>query len=465
MIRRLFLILSIPLLCVFSGFPGAPGQSRWTQQEFILGIFWDPPLSPVQADAQRDSARFRIVRDAGFNLLTGMQREGEGIVRTSAGMRRAIDAAARNGLRYLVTDSRFFPAYEKEPDPSVAAQVAAEYRALPPALRKAMYGYNLGDEPHSTGDHKRRMAGWKRLLEQADSEKLVYMNLVGSYGPNYNFGGFRGGNGDLLLDAPEQAAYEEYLGEYIDSLNPAVASFDHYPFFSNGNVRRDYFYNLGVVRSRAKSRPLWAYPMTVDHMVYADPTEEQLRFMYFCPLAYGARGLVAFSFWGSSGDADYRSALVDVDGRPTRKFPIVKKLNTFISRFLGPVIMRVPHVAVYHASDFPDHQQMVGDTLTASSPFVAGLGDPLLLAGVFKSARAMYLLLVNKGLHPIRRVPFVLRGSIAKIAMGPRVSQFDETTVVRWTTLRGAVDRMRGLTTFIVPEMTGGEGILLRVVP
>ena len=237
-------------------------QNRWRQSEFILGTFWDPPVHIEPRYLDSDLRGFRLARDAGFNLLTGTQIEPN-IDRSFDGMKCALKLAWQTGLQYLVADERFYPAYGCIFDKSKAKELVDAYKKLPASLRSAMFGYNLCDEPYFEQDHFKSISQWKWLIETSDPSKLVYLNLASSYAPSYNWGGFRGGNEDRVLDANERDEYESYLSLYIDNLRPTVISFDHYPFFADGTIRRDYYYNLSVIRRKAGKRPFWAYPMTV----------------------------------------------------------------------------------------------------------------------------------------------------------------------------------------------------------
>ncbi len=437
-------------------------QSTWRQQEFVLGAFWDPPYDAKARIIDNDVARFRLAREANFNLLTGAQSE-PAIDRTFEGMVWALKVAKNAGLKYLVTDRRFYPAYEKVFERADAERLAQDYRSLPADLRATLYGYALCDEPHYTNEHLRNVSDWKWFLERADPEKLVYVNLVASYAPSYNWGGFKGGREDGILDDNGKHSYEQYLSSYIDSLRPAVVSFDHYPFFKGGKMRRDYFYNLAIIRERAAGKPFWAYPMTVDHLTYADPDEAQLNFMYFCPVAYGAKGLVAFCFWAPNDEKDYRLSLIDRAGKPTVKYPIVQRLNLYIKRFLGPIVMNAQLPAVFHASRFPAGQQFINDTISVGTKLIRSSENKNLLLGVFKTKTVTYLLIVNKDLQPAKGSRIQLNGVFPSVALGPSVVRFSERTPLTFTSLKTKTSSVERTTSFAIPEMTGGEGIVVRL--
>lgn len=436
-------------------------QTQWVQNEFILGTCWDPPLDPQGKSLAKDSASFELVKNAYFNLLTGIQGDGR-INHSFEGMHYALTVASRVGLKYLVSDNRIYEAYEKPFDLEVARTLVGQYRSLPPNLRAAMYGYMLCDEPHFDTTHVRNVADWKWFLEEADPTKLPYINLVASYAVDDNWGGFKKGNGDRIMQDEERREYEAYLDFYIDSLQPAVVSFDHYPFFKDGSVRRDYFYNLKIIRQKSGERPFWTYPMTVDHYDYVDPQREHLYFMYFSPIAYGAKGLIVFTYWPPPVKG-YRASLFDQKGRMTEKYNIIKRLNSYVASVLGPVVMRSSHLGAYHASNYPNRQHEVDDVIYEDSEVIASIANSKLMVGVFRNDKKIYLLAVNKSLQTIENAEFTVRGTVSTVYFAPRVVGFDESTSTGYKAMSTAVNQARNVTTIRIPELVGGEGRLIRL--
>ena len=450
------------LLCLsWAGNSLALTQSHWKQEEFVLGTFWDPPYDYHAKSLENDAASFQLAKDAYFNLLTGTQGAGS-IDRTFEGVKWALTVAQHVGLKYLVSDDRIYQGYAHRFDQSVAGSIIEQYKLLPAGIRAAIYGYNLSDEPHNKPEHVKNISAWKWFLEAAEPEKLVYVNLAPSYGADQQWGGFKNGNKNRKLDEVEKHDYEMYLTNYVDNLLPAVISFDHYPFFKDGTVRQDYFYNLKIIRERAGANPFWAYPMTVDHFSYIDPQEGHLRFMYFCPIAYGAKGLIVFTFWPPPYEG-YRSALFDQQGRKTPKYRMVKRLNLYVSRIIGPVVVQLQHVGVYHASNYPNNQQYLEDSGVTNSEVLASIGDRKMMVGVFMDGSDTYLFVVNKDQAPVWEGEIVLRGNISKVFFAPRVIGFDESSSLSYHETTTAVNRTKTESTFHIPELVGGEGRLIRL--
>jgi hypothetical protein len=256
--------------------------------------------------------------------------------------------------------------------------------------------------------------------------------------------------------------YQAYLTYYVDSLRPQVVSYDHYPFFQDGTIRSDYFYNLSIIRAKAGKKPFWACPMTVGHFTYIDPQEAHLNFMYFCPIAYGSKGLLAFSYWPLPYDG-YRSSLFDQQGNKTQIYDIVRRLNLFISRILGPVVMRLPSVEVYNTSIFPPNQTGLDEFKSLMPSAIHSVTDPRILIGVFKDTKDFYLLVVNKDLVPHREIGVTLRSTARFVFLSPSVIGFGEESSSNYQKIMTTVQSSAKLSTFVIPELAGGEGRLVRV--
>ena len=453
---------SMSLLVLFCLVPALVAQQRWSQTEFVLGTWWDPPYDPKGLALDTDVAAFREARDAYFTLLSGTQGDN-GIKHDFPGMRYALRVAARAGVRYLVSDYRFYEAYKKPWTATISKGVVEDYTHIPPEERSALYGYELTDEPHFTNDQFSHLAAWARYLQSADSSRLSFYNLVPCSAVDANWGGFTAGNQNGILDDSERVQYEEYLHLYSDSLRPAVVCFDHYPFFGDGTIRRDYFYNLDAIRRAAGKRPFWASPMAADHLIYIDPSEQHLRFMYFCPIAYGAQGLMVFTFV-TPPYREFRSALLDREGKRTAKYDIVRRLNLYVKTVLGPVVMGNPCVAVYHLSDAPGKQLFIATGIPSDSPYLSWVSDDHMMVSVFEGQRNRYLLIVNKDLHTVANIDIALKGRIPGVFFAPRVIGFDETSSLEYRKVDTRVEPgALTVSLFRIPELAGGEGRLIRI--
>ncbi len=428
----------------------------WNQTEFMIFTFFDPCLSSNTDTANAMEVRWARLRflkakEAYFNLLTGVQEARYG-VQTQEGMDYALFiASAVPGLKYLAVDKRIqngeaAPAFRPCLRDTAAAVTDHYGKFLAtrfPSRRNVLFGYNLGDEPRVAD--AQNVKNWIAHIKRSDESKLAYVNLLPSYG-------FK-----------NRAEYEAYVDTFINdpvAMNrPDVVSFDHYPLFGNGAVRQDYFYNLRIIGTKAGARPFWVYIQSVDHLNYVDPSAEHLRFMVFCPIAYGARGLGYFTY-GQPDDADYRDALVNACEVQTPKYGIARTINRYIHDILGPVVMQARWKGAYHASNKPTGE---ADELlvAARAPCISAVGNDSCLVGMFQSktdTATYYCLLVNKALVSVHKVTVAFNGDYTgRVSRAPTVVDYSGDTSYRavYLTMKGTV--------MTVPELRGGEGQLFRI--
>jgi hypothetical protein len=285
-----------------------------------------------------------------FNLLTGAQDEGCGIS-SWQGLEYALHIASKVGLRYLIGDPQLSNPFDLQSGLSLISDVCT----LPESEQRSILGYHLGDEPNSA--KAGRLKDWIQFIKEHDGKHLAYTNLL------------------PRLSTQSTTAYEEYLklflNEESESRRPSVVSFDRYPFYANGDVDQQYFYNLEIARIMAADRPFWTYVMSVHHgnpsaVEYINPTEEHLRFMAITPIVYDAKGLIYFTYElpnATKGDGTredgfkYFSAIVDQCDVLTDKYAQVRTINWFTTNVAGPIAMHTTCDGVLHQSTFPTHEQ------------------------------------------------------------------------------------------------------------
>ena len=145
-------------------------------------------------------------------------------------------------------------------------------------------------------------------------------------------------------------AYEEHLRQYVETVKPALVSYDHYQFTTNGDSS-DYFLNLSLIRRAAQDSGLpflnivqactWSPSMRV-------PTPDEMRFLVYTTLAYGAQGISYYVYcWpGHTG------GIANPDGTPTPIYDALKTLNReFVA--IASQLRSLRSIGVYHAGMMP----------------------------------------------------------------------------------------------------------------
>ncbi len=292
----------------------APAKStgtRWRVGTPIMTYWAGPPMT--DATAQQ-------MADGGWNLVWCHENE--------------LDTAHKHGLRALLHVGLVNPKTLDNPE------AKAKLDALIQRVRKhpALYAYFLQDEP-STAE----FAGLGRLvtyLRERDPDHLAYINLFPTYASNKQLGNA----GDTVT------AYKEHLSQFIDIVQPDLLSYDHYHFSVKGD-RDQYFLNLGMIRQAALEARMpflnivqactWTPSMRV-------PDGDELRWLAFTSLAYGAQGLSYFVYCHPK----HEGAMAKADGTPTELYQAAKVFNReFVA--MASQLQPLRSLAVYHAGMTP----------------------------------------------------------------------------------------------------------------
>lgn len=379
--------------------------AQYKQRTFIIGSFADPNLSKPE-NWEKDMATFGRAKAAYFNLLTGPQFYTG--ARDFSMLDRLIKIADAVDMQLLAIDSRLGITRDTFAQRH-ADMIISHFKSK---KSKSLIGYNFGGEfPH---EETPRVTKWVGYFKSKDPGKLAYTYLLPRYGFQSN------------------KAYETYLDGYLKNSNtrhiPDVVAYDHYPFNGpNNKMRGDYFYNLDIIARKAGSRPFWIYILTTKHLVYPEPDRYQLYYTTSSPLAYGAKGLLYFTY-ETLPYKEYSTGLIDKSGKPTFKFDIVKNINHYIHDIVGPVIMSSKRLATYHTSTSSEYEQFPSQALPRNNKFLLSANNDDLLIGVFQHATKKtnyYLYVVNKSPRPATQVQLRIGKKLgSKYRISPHITGY-----------------------------------------
>jgi hypothetical protein len=402
---------------------GAAAAAR-ADQEFIISFWFGPPK------AQTTLKRYQEIAECGFNLVLPPAYGTD--VQTN---KKILDLCKKTGMKALLEDGRLLA---RQPNASDFARnldvVVADYAAHP-----ALAGYYLTDEPNA-GQFP-LLAAVNQYLRKKDPRRIPFVNLL----PNYA--------------SPEQLGartYEEHVSRFIKSVKPVLVSWDHYALFGAqlGNKERpNYFENLEIVRRQAVKAdvPFVQIILSVPHLVYRDPSEADLRWQVFTTLAYGAKGVLYFTYWTPYGAEEkqrgFRDALITADGKRTAKYDQVKRLNARI-KALAPTLLKLRSVAVYHTDPVPQGAQK----FDPKGPVARAAGGELLVGWLRDDKNVDYLFVVNRSLK---------KNGLAQITLTRPARQVDEISQDKpGQVKKGRFDPAKGL---LQAPLEPGEGKLFVV--
>ncbi|MCH5229162.1 MAG: beta-galactosidase [Muribaculaceae bacterium] len=193
---------------------------------------------------------------------------------------------------------------------------------------KHFAGWKVSDEPRYDGLDN--LAKQFKALHTADPKALIYMNLIGS---------------NIKVFTGNSKNFSEYIQLIQKKFMPGIWSYDLYPFLEkNGKVSASlptFYSDLEIFKniSQKTSRPFWTYVQTMAYkagtLKRPATTEAYLRFAVFTSLAYGAQGIVYWTYGqrASNKNETYYSALVNLKGEKYPAWSIAKKVNGEIKKF------------------------------------------------------------------------------------------------------------------------------------
>jgi hypothetical protein len=303
--------------------PQPRNPSDWKVGTPIVTYWAGPPMTDKVA---------RQMAEGGFNLVWCSEKE--------------LDVAERHGLRAQLQDALLSPAALDD-----AAQ-RARLDALIDRVRKhpALYSYFITDEPNAAAFPP--LGRLVAYLRQRDPAHLAYINLFPTYANNDQLGT----RGDTVT------AYREHLRRYVEIVKPALVSYDHYQFATDGDLD-GYFLNLAMIRQAAQGAAVpflnivQACSWTPVRRV---PQADEMRYLVYTTLAYGAQGIsyYVYCYPGHTG------GIAQADGTPT---PIYRALATLNREFvaIAEELQQLKSLAVCHAGMMPPGAK----PLPADAPF------------------------------------------------------------------------------------------------
>jgi hypothetical protein len=258
-----------------------------------------------------------------------------------------LDTAHRHGLRGLLTDGLLAPATLDDP----ALREKLDALIARASRHPAMYAYHLIDEPSAS-----QFPALGRLvayLRERDPAHLGYINLFPTYATNEQLGN----NGDVAT------AYKEHLRLYVEQVKPALISYDHYQFALKGD-NDQYFLNLALVRRAAQDAGVpflnIVQACTWSPEVMRIPNPNELRYLVFTTLAYGAQA-ISYYVYAHPG---HLGSIANLDGTPG---PLYQALKTYNREFvaIAKELQPLQSLTVQHTA----MREMGCEPLPSDAPF------------------------------------------------------------------------------------------------
>lgn len=300
---------------------------------------------------------YSLARDCGFDHHLGLYRAHESVMKSMA-------AAARQGIRVIISHPHFKDSTEK---------VVAALKDHP-----ALYAYHVKDEPEVSDFQW--LNDIVKKVKDLDPHHQCYINLY----PNWAWG---------------EEQYADHIEDFASLIDIPVYSFDHYPVTeSDGqiNIRPQWYRNLEEfsLMARRHGKPFWAFALAASHSIghpsppafYPVPTIGQIRLQVFSNLLYGAQGIQYFTYAGL------------VDSKTCQKTPvydIIRQVNAEVKAY-SPVFYGCEVLGVWHMGEtIPSHTQPLAAMphKTVRSLKITGEGA---VVSLLRNGRETYLAVQNR---------------------------------------------------------------------
>ena len=326
---------------------------------------------------------------------------------------KELDVAGRHGLRGLLTSGLLKP--ESLDDPKRREQLDALISRV--SKHPALYAYHLIDEPSASQFPS--LGKLVAYLSERDPLQLAYINLFPTYANNKQLGT----KGDVVT------AYKEHLRRYVEQVKPSLISYDHYQFRLKGDGKQ-YFLNLAMIRRAAQEAGV-PFLNIVQACTWAPdvmrvPNPDELRYLVYSTLAYGAQGISYYVY----AHANHHGSLVSLDGTPGPLYHAVKSYNREFVAIAGE-LQPLHSLSVYHTSmREPGCEPLPADALFHLDSSRSLSSPRGFLLGFFGAVgRPTHVVVVNLDYAT----------EVSTSLVGPGELELFDATTAQWTSAKKAV--------------------------
>lgn len=357
-----------------------------------------------------------------------------------------LELAKQNSLKVLLSGYQIASYQNPDGLPEYKDELLSRFKNnLPVGLNEAIMGFSLGDEPGF--DKYDNVNKWTNYFKANFPEKATYYNLLPRYWSEVN----------------NDTEYENYLDMYINDNETDFVSFDHYPIKENEPFKTDFFYNMKVFKEKLGAyKPFWFVVQSHNGRFgnfTPQPYEPKLKFITSSAIAYGAKGLV---YWS------YKEG---IDEFPTT-YSSVQKINKYLKEVVGPVVMNSEYITTLHKSDTYMNQgrPFGNDELVAfnSTGVIKDVNNSNILLALYQkpaiNSTEYYIWVVNKDLDShAYSTALSLEGSFTKSFISPTVDSYVSPNN-SFVAIPRNYNTFNNTTTINIPELSPGEGVMIKVI-
>jgi hypothetical protein len=388
---------------------GQVERQPWQFSQFPILAWRAPPGTATLDD-------FKAYKEAGFNLHPTNPDDG---------FHRALDFISETGLYAMpFRQCRDFGL------PAAAIDFEQEKN------RKSIVGWIACHQPSQLPEIIHAVGEVGRLMRE-DPTRWTIINLP----PPHRF---------------RQPSLEAVVKSSLQAGMPLL-SYEHYVTRADGTTSiQEHFDNLEALRrlSLQYDVPFWASALPAGEK-YRRPSESDLRWKQFTNLAYGAKGLAYFSYWGgdSAGGGGATGVIDGATGARSELYGLVQKINLEVAR-VGDILLSLSNLDVVHTNPPAGHRRFQEGNF-----WIERVEAKDALISFFTSdAGDRYAMVVNK-LHGVNQTAKELTSDV-KLTFDRDVS---EVEAISW--LDGTPGPLKLQGRSVILPIAGGTGVLLRAKP
>ena len=388
----------------------ADEPAPYTHEDFVTSYWCGPPARFTTLE------RYKEIKDANFTVTFPIYGGA-----TPKQIRDSLDFSQQLGMKAVIHDGRMQLAIGG----SDAAKKNLDAIVKDYADHPALLAYHITDEPGTEA-----FAGLGEVnayLKERDPKHPGYINLLPTWANA--FGGL---------------TYEQHVAKFIEIVKPAWLSYDNYSLQVQGD-RQAFFTNLSTMREKSMGAgiPFWNIVLLTQHADYRHLTEPELRYQAMQTIAYGAKGIVWFTYW-SPAEFDktfkWEHAMINPDGSRDPHYDMVKTINAEVLAF-GRELKHAKSIAV------TQHGAKATPVNVGESPIKVDHGA--LTAGVFRNESGKHFAMLASLDYKSATTAKV------RVETATAIERFD-TTKRTWSNLQLAADKSISI------ELAPGGGSLLR---
>jgi hypothetical protein len=329
--------------CLFASHLAAAEKTEYSVDDFVTSYWFGPPAEFMSFE------RYQEIKDCNFTVAFAFQ-----VGHTPERNKQMLDWCQRLGMKGIIYDSRMTTSIGgSESTKKALDEMVRDYADHP-----ALLAYKITDEPHAGAFDG--LAEINAHLKSRDPEHPGYINLLPTWArqiphpegkPEYSYLGTK--------------SYEEYVRLFVQKVKPAWLCYDNYSMLKQGD-RGDFHENLATVRKVAfeNNLPFWNIVLVTQHGDYRVLTESELRFEAMQTMAFGARGLMWFTYWSPEGydtGAKWTHALIEQGGKRSPHYDMVKAINADVLA-IGRELKTSKNVAVTQHGGDKNASYVIGES-------------------------------------------------------------------------------------------------------